>query len=98
VIWLGVLGALASLFSLLCLTLVALFPILIYRPWLRPYVDLTWWQFAFLSLPYVGLVLGIVIASLAGLGMRGHTGWRAIHVYYLIVGLALLVFNWAIIL
>jgi hypothetical protein len=97
-VWIAVLGALASLFSLLCLTLVALAPNLIYLSWLRPYVDLTWWQFALLSLPYVSLALAILIASLAGLGMRAQTGRRAVRVYYLIVALALLAFNLAIIL
>jgi CubicO group peptidase (beta-lactamase class C family) len=97
-VWISVLGALASLFSLLCLMFVALAPILIYLPWLRPYVDLTWWQFAYLSLPFTSLVLAIVIAMLAGLGIRGHVGRRAIHFYYLIVALALLIFNLVIIL
>jgi hypothetical protein len=77
---------------------VAIAPHLIYLSWLRPYVDLTWWQFALLSLPYISLVLAILIALLAGVGMRGHTGRRAIRVYYLIVALALLAFNLAIIL
>jgi CubicO group peptidase (beta-lactamase class C family) len=97
-VWMGVLGALASLFGLLCLMVVAIAPTLIYLTWLRPYVDLTWWQFALLSLPYIGLVLGILIAALAGLGMRGQAGRRAIRVYYLIVALALLAFNLAILL
>jgi hypothetical protein len=92
------LGTLASLFSLLCLTLVALVPLLIYLPWLPPYVDLTWWQFAYLSLPFISLGLAIVIASLAGLGIRGHVGRRAIHFYYLLVALALLIFNLALLL
>jgi CubicO group peptidase (beta-lactamase class C family) len=97
-IWIGVLGVLASLFSLLCLIFVAIAPILIHLPWLHPYVDLTWWQFAYLSLPFVSLVLAMVIASLAGLGIRGHVGRRAIHFYYLIVALALLTFNLSILL
>ncbi|HEU0293071.1 MAG TPA: hypothetical protein VFR47_10075 [Anaerolineales bacterium] len=77
---------------------VALAPNLIYLPWLRPYVDLTWWQFALLSLPFASLALAIELTLLAGLGMRGHTESRAIHSYYLLVALALLIFNLAIIL
>jgi len=91
-------SALSSLFSLLCLMMVALFPILISMPWHPPYVDLTWWQFALLSLPYVSVVLGIVTALLAGLSLRIHTGGRAIRFYYLIVALALVAFNLALIL
>lgn len=97
-VWIIVLGALASLFSLLCLMLVALAPNLIYLPWLRQYVDLTGWQFALLSLPFVSLVLAIVIALLAGLGMRVQTSGRPIRFFYLIVALALVAFNLAIIL
>jgi hypothetical protein len=67
-------------------------------PWLRPYVDLTWWQFAILSLPYVSLLFASVIALMAGSGMRNQTESRAIRIYYLIVALALLTFNLAIIL
>ncbi len=96
--WASVLSALASLFSLLCLMMVALIPSLVYLPWLHPYVDLTWWQFALLSLPFVSVVLAIVIALLVGLSMGGYTGWRAFRFYYLIVALALLTFNLAIIL
>jgi CubicO group peptidase (beta-lactamase class C family) len=91
-------SALASLFSLLCLMMVALFPILLYMPWLHPYVDLTWWQFTLLSLPFVSLTLAIVIVLLTGLSMRGHVGGRAIRFYYLIVTLALVAFNLDIIL
>jgi hypothetical protein len=91
-------SALASLFSLLCLMMVALFPILLYMPWLHPYVDLTWWQFTLLSLPFVSLTLAIVIVLLTGLSMRGHVGGRAIRFYYFIVTLALVAFNLDIIL
>jgi CubicO group peptidase (beta-lactamase class C family) len=92
----SVLSALASLFSLPCLMMVALFPILLYMPWLTPYVDLTWWQFTLLSLPFVSLTLAIVIVLLIGLSMRGHVVGHTNRLYYLIVAFALVAFNLAI--
>jgi CubicO group peptidase (beta-lactamase class C family) len=101
-VWSGMLAALASFLSLLFLIIIALTPNMIYIlaaiPLWRPYVDLLWWQFAILSLPYVNLVLAIVIASLAALSMSGNTGGRIRRFNYLIVALALLAFNLAIIL
>jgi hypothetical protein len=99
-VWSRILAALASLFSLIFLIIIALTPNMIYilasLPLWRPYADLTWWQFAILSLPFISLVLTILIAILTGLNMRGLIGRRAIHFYYLIVALALLTFNLAI--
>jgi hypothetical protein len=101
-VWSGILAALASLFSLLFLVIIALTPNMVYilasLPFLRPYVDLTWWQFAFLSLPLISLVLAIVIALLAGPITRSHAWARTTRLYYLSVALALLAFNVAIIL
>ncbi len=98
----GRLSALASLFSLVYLALIALTPNMVYTlayiPWPRPYVDLLWWQIALLSLPFVSLLLAVIIALLVGPGLRVHTGGRAIRFYYLIVAMALLAFNLTIIL
>jgi CubicO group peptidase (beta-lactamase class C family) len=100
-IWTGALAALASFFSLLYLALIAVMPnvmyILAYIPLMRPYVDLLWWQFALLSLPFISPVLAIIIALISGLGMRSYTNGRAIRWYYLTVALALLGFNLALI-
>jgi len=100
--WAGTLAAVASLLSLPLLVIIALIPNMVYIvvsiPFMRPYVDLTWWQFALLSLPFVNLTLAIVIVLLTGLSMRGHVGGRAIRFYYLIVTLALVAFNLDIIL
>jgi hypothetical protein len=60
-------------------------------------VDLLWWQFALLSLPFISPVLAIIIALISGLGMRSYTNGRAIRWYYLTVALALLGFNLALI-
>jgi hypothetical protein len=64
-----------------------------YVPWPRLYVDLSWWQFGVLSLPFVSLVLAIVVVLLCGLSLRNHTGARSIRLYYFVVALALLAFN-----
>ena len=91
--WVGILAALASLFSLFCLALIAFLPNLIYVPWPRPFVDLLWWQFVLVGLPFVNLVLtvGTVLAAVLWRGKYAwtHTTFR----YYLAVGLALLAFN-----
>jgi hypothetical protein len=101
-VWSGILAALASLLSLLFLLFVALTPNMIYFlasiPLWRPYVDLLWWQFAFLSLPYVSLAFSVVIALMAGLRLRRKSDARTICSYYLIVSVALLAFNVDIIL
>ena len=91
--WVRTLSRLASLFSLLCLGLIAFFPNLMYVPWPRLYVDLSWWQFGVLSLPFVSLVLAIVVVLLCGLSLRNHTGARSIRLYYFVNALALLAFN-----
>jgi hypothetical protein len=91
--WVGTLSRLASLFSLLCLGFIAFLPNLMYVPWPRLYVDLSWWQFGVLSLPFVSLVLAIVVVLLCGLSLRNHTGARSIRLYYFVNALALLAFN-----
>jgi hypothetical protein len=99
-IWSGILAALASLFSLLFLIIIALIPHMIYilasLPLWRPYVDLPWWQFAILSLPYVSLMFAVVIALMTGLLLRSKRNKRAICFYYLIVAIVLLTFNLSI--
>ena len=100
-IWTTLLAVLASLFSLLWLVLFALLPNMLYIrayiPLWRPYVDLLWWQFALLSLPFASLLLaaGIILMVLF---MRSHAWAHATRWYYIAVGLALLTFNLAIIL
>ncbi len=95
--WSVVLAALASFFSLFCLAITAFIPNLIYVPWPRPYADLPWWQSGLLDLPFVNLLLAIVIALLAGLGLKSSIGRHTKRFYYLIVALALVAFNLAII-
>ena len=100
--WTGILAAVASLLSLLLLVIIALIPNMVYIvvsiPFMRPYVDLLWWQFALLSLPFVNLFLVAVIGGLLGVLIRSHAERRSTQVYYLMVALALLAFNLAIIL
>ena len=71
--------------------------ILGYIPLQRPYMDLLWWQFGLLSLPFISLLMGILIALLAGLNMKIDAGRRTTNLYYLIVALALMSFNLAMI-
>lgn len=101
-IWMGIFAALASLSSLLILIIILLIPngmyILAYIPLTRPYVDLLWWQFALLSLPYVSPLFALVMALMAIPGLRMKTEGRAMHSYYLVVAIVLLAFNLAIIL
>jgi len=92
------LAGLASLFSLLCLAAVTFVPNMVYVPWPRPYADLTGWQFALLSLPFAGLLLGVGIALLVGLAIRSSPWSRATRVYYVIVAVSLIAFNLLIIL
>jgi hypothetical protein len=100
-VWTGILSTLASVFSLLLMVIIVNIPnsiyVLTYIPFLRPYVDLLWWQYVLLSLPFISLLFAIVIAGMAGLGMRSQTEARAIRFYYLTVALALLGFNLALI-
>jgi CubicO group peptidase (beta-lactamase class C family) len=96
--WMGILAGLASLSSLVCMAIIAFIPNLLYVPWPRPYVDLLWWQFGILSLPFISLVLAIVVVLLYGLSLRNHPGARSIRLYYFVVALALLAFNAATIL
>ena len=101
-VWSGGLAALASLFSLIFLLVIALTPNMVYilasLPILRPYVDLLWWQFAFLSLPYISLALSVGIVLMTGLRFRSKRDDRTIYFYFWIVSIALLAFNAAIIL
>jgi hypothetical protein len=48
-------------------------------------------------MPFTSLLIAIVIALLAVLKIRSGTGGRATSFYYMIVGLALLTFNAALI-
>jgi len=96
--WSAVLAVLASLFSLFCLAITAFIPNLIYVPWPRPYADLLWWQSGLLDLPFINLLLAIMIALLAILDLKSSIGGRTHRFYYLIVTLALVAFNLAIIL
>jgi hypothetical protein len=101
-VWSAILATLASLLSLLFLFIIALIPNMMYiqasLPLTRPYVDLLWWQFAILSLPYVSLAFAVVIMLMTGLRLRSKRDGRTIYFYYLIVSMALLAFNVAIIL
>jgi CubicO group peptidase (beta-lactamase class C family) len=96
-VWIRILAALASLFSMLCLVFIALVDHLVHVPWPRPYADLTWWQFVLLSLPFASLLLLAGIALIVVLSLRTNTWPRALRWYYMSVGLALLAFNLAII-
>lgn len=101
-VWSEILAVLASLFSLIFLIIIMLTANMIYilasLPLWRPYVDLLWWQFAILSLPYVSLASAVVIVLLTGLRLRSKSDARKICLYYWIVSIALLAFNVAIIL
>lgn len=92
------LAGLASLFGLICLVAVTFVPNMVYVPWPRPYVDLTWWQYALLGLPFASLLLGVGIAFLVGLASRSGPWGRATRVYYLLVAVSLIAFNLIIIL
>jgi hypothetical protein len=92
------LAGFASLFSLLCLVAVTFIPNMVYVPWPRPYADLTWWQFALLSLPFASLLLGVGIALLVGLAIRSGPWDRTTRVYYVIVAVSLIAFNLLILL
>jgi CubicO group peptidase (beta-lactamase class C family) len=101
-VWTRMLAALASFFSLFIMILILLTPndmyILAYVPFPRPHVDLLWWQFALLSLPYASLFLAVLIALLVGLHIKSHLEERATYFYFLTIALALLAFNSAIVL
>ena len=101
-IWTELLAALASLFGVFYLILIAQTPNMVYFlaaiPFLRPYVDLLWWQFAVLSLPYIGLIFAVGIAVMAGLRLRDKQDGRTICFYYWFVSITLLSFNLAILL
>jgi hypothetical protein len=96
--WLDILIWLTSLFSLFCLAIVAIIPNLIYVPWPRPYIDLTWWQFALVGLPFANLILASGVTLLAAQSLRKSTGARTTRWYYFSVSLALLALNGAILL
>jgi hypothetical protein len=90
------LAALTSLFSLICMALIALVPNLIYLPWPHPYADLLWWQSALLDLPFASLLFAVGITLIVVLIIRRNAWARAIQWYYFAVGLALLTFNLAL--
>jgi CubicO group peptidase (beta-lactamase class C family) len=96
--WEEILAGMASFFSLVCLGFIVFIPNLIYVPWPRPYADLTCWQYSFLSLPFANLLMGVVIAFIAGLTMQSLSWGRTARFYNLMVALALLIFNLVIIL
>lgn len=101
-IWTELLAALASLFSLFYLILIAQTPNMVYFlaaiPFPRPYVDLLWSQFTMLSLPYISLIFAVGIAVMAVPITRSHAWARTTGLYYLGVTIALLAFNVSIIL
>lgn len=88
----GILSGLASLFSLLCIGFLARLPNLIYVPWPRPYIDLAWWQFALLSLPFVNLFLAGALVLLS-LIKRNSAERRITRFYFLTIALTVLGFN-----
>lgn len=96
-VWSGTLAALASLFSLLFLTVIALTPNMVYIlasiPLTRPYVDLPWWQFVILSLPYVSLVFAFGILLTTSMGLSSQKNERGLSLYYGAVSLVLVSFN-----
>jgi CubicO group peptidase (beta-lactamase class C family) len=96
-VWLSLLVVVASFFSLFCLACIGLIPNLIYIPWPLPFVDLTWWQFALVGLPFANLLLAVGIILMAVLFMKNYSRVGAIRAYTFVVGLALLTFNLAII-
>jgi CubicO group peptidase (beta-lactamase class C family) len=96
--WAALLAALAGLIDLICLVAIARFPLLIDVPWPVPYPELRWWQFAGMSLPYAALVLAAGAAFLTGLAWKNGLGGREIRVFYTVTILALLAFNFAILL
>jgi CubicO group peptidase (beta-lactamase class C family) len=89
----AILAALTSLFGLICLAIIALAPNLIYIRWPLPFVDLAWWQFALICLPYASLLLAAVIALLIGLEMRNRAWKHVMLWYYTGVAVALVLFN-----
>jgi hypothetical protein len=89
----SILAGLAALFGMLCLSVFALAPALIYVPWPLPFVDIGGWQFALFSLPLPGLVLALGVIALAILAMRSQSRARFLPRYYLAVGFVLLAFN-----
>jgi CubicO group peptidase (beta-lactamase class C family) len=97
-VWAEINAALASLFSLLCLAAIILIPNLVYFPWPRPWVDLAWWWFALIGLPFANLALAALFLLTAVLSMRRSDRARSARWYYLVVSLALLVFNGLILL
>jgi hypothetical protein len=96
-IWTELLAALASLFGVFYLILIAQTPNMVYFlaaiPFPRLYVDLLWSQFAMLSLPYISLIFSAGIAVITGLRWRSQENGRAICFYYWIVAFALASFN-----
>lgn len=94
----GILAVLTSFFSLFCLLLIAIYPNLVYFPWPLPYIDMTWWQFTLVGMPFINLALGFSVALIAGYALRRHTVDPFVRWYYFAVGLAFLTFNMTILL
>ncbi len=92
----AVLAGLASLLSLLCLGVVALLPDMIYLPWPRPWVDLSWWQYTAFLLPFASLLLAAAAAAVA-ISARPQAQGTPLRIYYAVVALALAGFNLALI-
>jgi CubicO group peptidase (beta-lactamase class C family) len=92
-LWIEVIAALASFFSLFCLALIVLVPNLVHVRWPIPYLDLAWWQFALVGLPFASLLLGIGVTLASALAVKDHAGKHSAKGYILAVGLALIAFN-----
>ena len=86
-------AVLASFSSLLCLVFVAVVPNLIFVPWPLPFVDLAWWQFLLVSLPFANILLGVWIILANGMRIRGQAQGGRFLIDRLAVGLALAIFN-----
>jgi hypothetical protein len=89
----GGIAALASLFSLFCLAMIAIIPNLIHVPWPLSYMDMLWWQFALVSLPFANLLLAAAILSIAVLFTRRQPRTRLVRATILMSGAAVLAFN-----
>ncbi len=97
-VWASASAALASLFSLVCLAVIAFVPNLIYLPWPHPFTDLLWWQKALLDLPFASLVCSAGIILIALIFIRNIAWRRANRWVTCLVGLALMAFNLVILL
>jgi len=95
----GILAALASLFSLFSLVIIKIFPNLMYVPWPLPYVDLAWWQFCLMSMPFASLLLAVVdVGLLASLAIKNNIWKRSAAWYSIPITLVLFAFDLVVIL